>query len=135
MLLDDKKFESILGNRDKVLLITNRSLLQDSLYILKNKPMHYLIVSAEPTIDDLNNIFKEIEGYSFDIVVFVLDISKVVSSSNLFTNIKDDLSNKKLFKRICPSLCIPTTAGTGAEVTAFATIWNKKEKKKIFFSR
>ena len=60
MLLDNKKFESILENRDKVLLVTNRSLLQDSLNILKNKPMHYLKVSEEPTNDDPKTTIESI---------------------------------------------------------------------------
>ena len=64
----------------------------------------------------------------------VIDVAKAISVSpnssedgimDILLNTKDGL--KKRFNVIA----IPTTAGTGAEVTPFATIWDEKNKKKL----
>ena len=99
--------------------------------------MHYLIVSAEPTIDDLNNIFKEIEGYSFDIVVgigggSVLDISKLFHLVQSFLLILKMIFLIKSYLKEFAPLYVFQLQQERALITAFATIWNKKEKKYSF---
>lgn len=67
----------------------------------------------------------------------VIDTAKIIRAA-LYKGISDiwrlfdlDLENKK---RKPIFIAIPTTHGTGSEVTMWATVWDKKDKKKYSFS-
>ena len=61
-----------------------------------------------------------------------MDLAKVVNSSycNKIFNIDDIINYKKKFRRKLKSIFIPTTHGSGSEVTKWGTVWNKDKIKK-----
>lgn len=60
-----------------------------------------------------------------------MDLAKAVAA--LFTNggkISEIINPNKLKRKPLPTICIPTTAGTGSEVTSFAVLTLEKEQRK-----
>ena len=96
-------------------------------------------VSPNPTISELVAHIETLEKIKFDILVAigggsVLDTAKVLSvlSDSSEESIIDHLEgNKNCTSKQYDLIAIPTTAGTGAEVTPFATIWDDKNKRKL----
>ena len=92
-------------------------------------------------IDTLNKAVEFCREFKPDVVIAigggaVLDTAKI--SACLYTNfgkIEDYIITKKeILKKPALSLvAIPTTAGTGSEVSPFAVIWGSKQPKKYSF--
>ena len=96
-------------------------------------------INEYPNFTSISNIFEENYNKNFDLILSigggsVLDISKILAACKLPNNnmeIITDLepsSDDKIF-----NISIPTTAGSGAESTRFATIWSKSTKQKYYF--
>lgn len=113
-------------NYKKPLLVTD-SRLSESINIFKNiypKSIIYDKILNEPTIEDVNAIQKYMDN-NIDCIVALgggspIDAAKAANIG--FPHINNQSKNK------VPLIAIPTTAGTGAEVTPFSVIKVGTEK-------
>lgn len=100
----------------------------------------YSQVSPNPDLDFIDNFVEEYQGKDIQNIIglgggSVMDFSKVASVTLGTSLIKPlDLIFRKNyfqdFKRTLSLILIPTTTGTGSEVTPFATIWDNRDCKK-----
>jgi len=98
-------------------------------------------VAAEPTTETAAAATEVARGAGCDVVIgfgggSVLDAAKAVSA--LLTNGGEPLDylevigrGKPLTKRAAPYIAIPTTAGTGAEVTRNAVLYSEEHRVKV----
>ena len=95
-------------------------------------------VNANPSISEISDYINSIKNIECDTLVAigggsVIDVAKSLSVLNNPSpkSILDILKNGDVdLRKHLDVIAIPTTAGTGAEVTPFATIWDDKNKKK-----
>jgi phosphonate metabolism-associated iron-containing alcohol dehydrogenase len=111
---------------------------------LKNKEIIiWSEVKPNPSIIDIENAINELKKNKINVVVGIgggsaIDTAKIIA---VMLDKKPNLSLRKLLlakkefnKRTKIQLiAIPTTAGTGSEVTQYATIWDTLQKKKYSF--
>ncbi len=131
-----------------VLVITGNNSLEQSGHknqiksLLTNKNVIFKpCKSDEPTIKSINSIIKSVEDFFPDFLIgigggSVLDTAKAVSGLfNQKTNVEDYLEGigrgYKFTKKGLPWIAVPTTSGTGAEVTQNSVI-RIKEKSSDF---
>ena len=132
-------------NGRKTLLITSQGFVKrgliDKLKSLTNNIVEVISdVKSHPEFKDLEIIYNKIKEIDFELILAigggsVLDASKFFSVYNKKKEYQfvEDLIKGKLPKKdynLFPIISIPTTAGTGSEITPWATIWDMDEKKK-----
>ena len=98
-------------------------------------------IGENPNFADCGNGISFCNGKSYDGVIAqgggsVMDLAKVVMGflSTGESDIVDLLEYKGKYERSIPSIFLPTTHGTGSEVTKWGTVWDMKEKKKYSIS-
>ena len=116
-------------------------------FILKNIEKNNNIiwidsVQENPSVDDLQEIIDVLSGRKFDAVIGFgggssIDSAKAINVALapecLGKDLRQLLEEPALHAHANPSrlFTIPTTSGTGSEVTPFATLWDYQKKKKL----
>ena len=98
-------------------------------------------VGSNPNFEDCINAIGFCRKKMFDGVVAlgggsVMDLAKVIMAYLCLgkSNIYELIDYKDKFPKTIPSIFIPTTHGTGSEVTMWGTVWSITKKKKYSIS-
>ncbi len=141
-----------LTSYEKILVVTQRPvrerLLQDRLLgcWASSTELHWLDrVTENPDLHELQGIIDSYANTRFDAVVGIgggsaLDTAKVLAltlrlphHNKLLSQLLDS-PNREMATGSPRLIAVPSTAGTGSEVTPFATVWDSREKKKYSLS-
>ena len=118
-----------------VLLISTKSLFEKSLVRsirdeLEPVELRSIIVNANPTWDEIEGHISLFGEWRPQVIIgigggSVIDTAKILSISGINSGIEtfENSSTLENARRDLFLILIPTTAGTGAEMTPFATVW------------
>ncbi|OON98641.1 MAG: hypothetical protein ATN35_00780 [Epulopiscium sp. Nele67-Bin004] len=138
------QLKNILIDYEKILVIAwNKSIFNMS--VINNLKQHKTIYELEfsysnPTLENLLEAYDNSKCFDYDIIVAigggsVLDVAKTLACiKNTTIKSVDDirnLINENNFKPVCPWIGVPTTFGTGSDVTCWATLWDVTGGKKL----
>ncbi len=132
---------------DKILICSSKSIMKlsavkDFCDLFQGRDINVLgNIRPNPSPADIDSAFKLIEGNPPELVIAigggsVIDFAKVLAallSNSSVSSTLDLIDLEKFEPRTCGLIAVPTTCGTGSEVTPFATIWagDKSEKLSI----
>ncbi|MFH1453398.1 MAG: iron-containing alcohol dehydrogenase [Armatimonadota bacterium] len=130
---------------EKVMIITGKTSaekyghLDILLSALKGRKVKlYNRVDSNPDIALFNEAAKEVRKYKPDVIIglgggSVLDVGKaaaLLATNNL--SIEKCLKDRSKIRSLpVPFIAVPTTSGTGSELTPWSTVWDYKKKKKM----
>ena len=132
-------------NKRKTLLITSQGFVErgliDKVVAYTDNIVEVISnVKSHPEFVDIEEIYNQAHKNKFELIIAigggsVMDVAKFISVHNISKDYQfvEDLTKEKILKKdykIIPIISIPTTAGTGSEVTPYSTIWNVQEKQK-----
>lgn len=143
-----KDIGQFLPKQGKILLVSTKGMQERGQLaeFAEYLTLPYEIYTAhpEPDLDVLDDFFSQKMQERFDCVIAVgggsvIDSAKALACAFAQNRHSRPLSvwlreKKELPEAILPLIAIPTTAGTGSEVTNFATIWDRKNMKKCSLS-
>ncbi len=136
-----RELSELLANRTALLVTTpgmvKRGVASRIQELCKDKLLHVTAeVTPNPTIASINRCFREVKNYNYDVIIglgggSVLDTAKGVSLLSSCSVDQDWLDahlrhnkEKSEVHVSKPIIAIPTTSGTGSEVTQWATVWD-----------
>lgn len=135
--------DAILLNSNKILFLVATPLLDILSTIVKNIELKNKEVNlieyrflGEPTFAQFNLLLKENEGFNPDCVIgvgggSVLDCAKLLAALiNNSQKLKDVVGIGFLNGRSAKLICVPTTSGTGSEVSPNAILLNEETQAK-----
>ena len=132
-------------NHRKSLLVTSQGFVKrglvDKIVTYTNNIVGVISsVKSHPEFVDIEEIYRQAYQNQFELIIAigggsVMDVAKFISVHNTNKDYQfiEDLTKEKIPKKdykIIPIISIPTTAGTGSEVTPYSTIWDVQEKQK-----
>jgi len=94
-------------------------------------------IEGEPSVNELKRLAVKVREEKYDLIIGLgggsaMDSAKIASiSATNEESIEDFIGVDRVGKKGLPIICIPTTSGTGSEVTRFAVIKYEKTKKAI----
>lgn len=92
----------------------------------------HIVPSGEPTTTDVNRVSEDFRDQGFDMFVAigggaVMDLCKSVSALIVSEGVVEDYQGTgKKFMQGVKKICVPTTAGTGCEISGAAVLINEK---------
>jgi len=130
-----------------LLLLTIRTFIKNDIvsHILSdmNSECNWTVrtLGSNPDIDTLDALGTELKDLKISGILAVGGGS-VIDSAKVMSVLLNSNSTRPLhnhfrvgldfdFSRSLPTYCVPTTSGTGAEVTPFATVWDESLKRKF----
>ncbi|WZL73924.1 phosphonoacetaldehyde reductase [Clostridiaceae bacterium 35-E11] len=145
--------EEIEDKTDKILLLTRGADFDESMSekiilegLASREVEKYAIPLSNPDITDLYNIKQATDTFAYDFIIAigggsVIDIGKAMAALrgihlNSYEDIRQIMKERIYIshKTRCGFMAIPTTAGTGSEVTFCATLWDKEKESKYTMS-
>jgi phosphonate metabolism-associated iron-containing alcohol dehydrogenase len=132
-------------NHRKALLVTSQGFVKrglvDRVVAYTNNIVGVISsIKSHPEFVDIEEIYRQAYQNNFELIIAigggsVMDVAKFISVHNTNKDYQfvEDLTKEKIPKKdykIIPIISIPTTAGTGSEVTPYSTIWGAQEKQK-----
>lgn len=143
-LCDKKLNEIVLDCKNNVVLFTSSGQLKRGTPFNCTEFAKIIVCQPNPDLDFLDNVISELKRIRPSYIIAfgggsVIDSAKVasvflfsdISLNEYFRNIH---CKKTIFSKRCHLICIPTTSGTGAEITPFATVWDRKNEVKRSFA-
>jgi phosphonate metabolism-associated iron-containing alcohol dehydrogenase len=103
-------------------------------------------VKVNPTFETILSCYYEVKQYNYDLIIGIgggsaLDTAKIVAllsaNAQVESYLKAYLSDKQPLPgnlNAKPLIAIPTTSGSGSEVTPWATVWDNKTGNKYSIS-
>lgn len=143
-----KEIGYFLPNAGTALIVTTKGIQEREQLaeLTRYLPLPYEVFTAEPEpdLDKLDTFYQQNKQKIFHIIIAlgggsVIDSAKALSCAFMQTEHEKPLhvwlrEKKPLPASALPLIAIPTTAGTGSEVTSFATIWDRQNMKKCSLS-
>lgn len=142
-----KFINNIIKSNKKILIICSKrgkkEILKDECFnfLKKNEIFWVNNITPNPTTTSVKSIIKKIRNKKFNFIIAygggsTIDTAKAIK---LFSSLDKNYPIKKVIKNIqnlkkanhTKLIALPTTSGTGSEVTCYSTIWDNRKKKKL----
>lgn len=116
-----------------------QSAIDSVLYAIKDLKIEVMTdysVTQEPSVSDFNRVLESAEKFNPDLVIgigggSVLDVAKLVAAlTNNTQKVKDVFGINVLKSRAIKLICVPTTSGTGSEMSPNAILLDEIENLK-----